>query len=166
MGEEAMNNKKFLVLCVLIAACVFIGYSALKMVSKAVTRKKIQCVTDVTWPAGTKELEWMFAGIQGSWVRVHLHNPIGFSCDNNKFHRFNPNYLKPYDLSAMDECWDRQNRLWRDGGSLRLFDGMENPPKTGTNLLFATNFSEAFSNDVPWAIVYDEGIRQMWIFIQ
>lgn len=160
-----MKNKKLLILCILLAICSLFGYYALKMVSKAFARKKIQSVTGVIWPDGTKELEWMFAGIQGSWVRVHLYNPMGFRCDSNKFHRFNPNYSKPYDLSAMDECWDRQNRLWRDGGSLSLFDGMEKPPRTGTNLLFATNFSEAFSNDIPWAIVYDENIRQMWIFI-
>ena len=160
-----MSNKKFLVLCISLVACVFIGYTALKMISKAAMRKEIKSVTGVTWPAGIKELEWMFAGIQGSWVRVHLQSPEELQYDTNCFYRFNPNYWKPYDPSAMDEFWDRQNRLWRDGGNLRLFDGMKSPPITGTNLLFATNFPEAFSNDVPWAIVYDENIHQMWIFI-
>ena len=161
-----MSNKKVLAFLGSFAICVLIGYSTLKKVSKAATRKKIQTVTGVTWSEGTKELQWLFAGIQGSWVKVHLQNPKDFQCDTNRFYRFNPSYWKQYDLSAMDEHWDRQNRLWRDGGTLRLFDGMKKSPKTGTNLLFATNFPEAFSNDVPWAIIYDENIRQMWIFIQ
>jgi len=161
-----MKSKKLLVLCICLVIFSVFGYCALEMVSKAVARKKIQSITGVTWPEGTKELEWMFAGVQGSWVRVHLQSPTEFQYDTNLFYRFNPNYWKQYNISAMDECWDRQNRLWRDGGNLRLFDGMKIPPETGTNLLFATNFPEAFSNDVPWAIVYDENIRQMWIFIQ
>lgn len=161
-----MNNKKLLALCVLLVICVFWGYCALKALNKAVMRKKIRSITGVTWTERTSELEWLFAGIQGSWVRVHLQNPPEFQYETNRFYRFNPSYWKQYDLSAMDKCWDRQNRLWRDGGNLRLFDGMKSPPETGTNLLFATNFPDAFSNDIPWAIVYDENIHQMWIFVQ
>jgi hypothetical protein len=158
------GRKRWFVLAAVVCTGIVV-WQGVFFCSKSDAKKRMQACTGFVWPAGTKGLEWQFGGLQSTWIRVHLQLPHNFQCESNFFFRYNPSYNGAYDAFTMDENrWSQQNRLWQESESVALFRGMRHTPAAGSNLFFRTNLPYAFSNTIPWAIVYDEARRQMWIF--
>ena len=152
-----MKNYKKWWLVVFIVVIVSIWQLGI-LYFRSLDKERIQEVTGFGWPQETKELQWRHSSMQGTWVKVHLQLPDSFVCNTNMFSRFNSAYLGEYDPLVMNRHqWERQQRIWRAQKGLFWFEDMKRQPITGSNLLFAANV------DIPWVIVYDEKIKQMWI---
>lgn len=153
------RNKKFLVM-VLFVSIAILSYLSVK-VMRCLERKEIQEITGFIWPKGTKELQWEHGSLQGSWVKVHLQLPDAVLLNTNQYSRFDFAYCGELDSETMNIFkWEEQRHIYRSEKKSSLFEVMKNKPIIGTNLLFAASRS---CEKVPWVIVYDEQIKQMWI---
>jgi len=144
---------------------LFVSIALLLYLSMQVIRsyedKKIQKITGYIWPKGTKELQRQCAYVQGDWVKVHLQLPDSVQLNTNKFSRFDFSYCGDFDPHKMNIYkWEKQRKVWRFKEGNSWFKDMKNKPIKGTNVFFAA--SKSFE-DVPWVIVYDEQLKQMWI---
>lgn len=158
--EGGIKSKDWQVV-VSIAVVVLIVWQLGAMVIRSVERKQIQQITDFVWPKGTKALQWQHGVCQSGWVKVHLQLPYPVQLNTNQYSRFDFAYCKEFDPQTMNIYrWEKQQKAWRFKESNSLFKDMKNKPIKGTNVLFAA--SKSFES-VPWIIVYDEQIRQMWI---
>lgn len=158
--EGGIKSKDWQVV-VSIAVVVLIVWQLGVMVIRSVERKQIQEITGFVWPKGTKELQWKYSFVQGTWVKVHLQLPYPVQLNTNQYSRFDFAYCKEFDPRTMNIYrWEKQRHIYRAEKGNSSFEAMKKRPIIGTNLLFAA--SKSFES-VPWEIVYDEQIKQMWI---
>jgi hypothetical protein len=158
--EGGIKSKDWQVV-VSIAVVVLVVWQLGVMVIRSVERKQIQKITGFVWPKGTKELQWKHGFMQSDWVKVHLQLPYPVELNTNQYSRFDFAYCKEFDPQTMNIWrWEKQRRIWRFQKGIFWFDAMRIRPIAGTNILFAVK--KPFE-DVTWAIVYNEQIKQMWI---